>query len=253
MSYDERELKRTLMKIETLLVDIYDDRGIQKKVCPVCESEVRLFTPHGEKLRPNAKCPVCGSLERTRAWWLYYNKIGLLKGIDKKIKLLHFAPEEPFWNAFNRNSNIDYYPVDYNPDYKGIRDVVDITAIPYEDEMFDIIMCNHVLEHIEDEKKALRECYRVLKADGVLFLTVPFYANEQTLENAEYNTDELRSKYYGQCDHVRRYGFDTKVRLQEIFMVEEIDCIKALDFDEKQIIHYGLSQSDVLWRLTKAK
>lgn len=249
MSYDERELKRTLMKIESLLVDIYDDRGIQKKICPVCESEVRLFTPHGEKLRPNAKCPVCGALERTRAWWLYYKKIGLLKGVDKKIKLLHFAPEEPFWNAFNRDSNIDYYPVDYNPDYKGIRDVVDITAIPYEDEMFDIIMCNHVLEHIEDEKKALREVARVLRRDGVLYFTVPISNAEETFENPQYNTEELRSKYYGQKDHVRLYGKDVEIRIQKIFTVEKIILNENMKVEELK--KYGISREEIIWKCNK--
>lgn len=253
MKSDERELKRSIMKLESLLCDIYDAMEIPSKYCPICGSDIRLFTPAGEKLRPNAKCPVCGSLERMRAWWLYYHKIGLLGGVKRRIKLLHFAPEKPFMELYKNDENVDYYPVDYDANFEGIRDRVDITKIPYDDKQFDVIICNHVLEHIQDEKMALKECRRVLKDNGTFFLSVPFSENEGTLEKTEYNTDELRSKYYGQYDHVRLYGLDVSARLQSTFHVEEIDCIDELQLDEKQIRRYGLQKKEIIWKLTKYK
>lgn len=250
MNYDERELKRSIMKVETLLCDIYDALEIPMKCCPVCESGLRLFTPYGERLRPNAKCPICGALERNRAWWLYYKKIGLL-GEHRKVIMLHFAPEKEFYNRFMEDDNIMYYPVDFNPNYPGIIKTVDITNNTYEDESFDIIICNHVLEHIPDENKALSECARVLKKDGVMYLSTPLSGKKETLEKEEYNTDELRSRYYGQHDHVRYYGEDIDIRLNKYFNVQKIDCIKELDLPTEDIKRYGLSSKEYIWRLTK--
>ena len=250
MDYENRELKRSIMKLESMICDIYDALDIPPKICPICESRIRLFTPAGEELRPNAKCPVCGSYERTRAWYLYYLKKCIIPS-NRKIKILHFAPERQLMPLFTENNNIDYYPVDYNNDYYGIRDVVDITDIPYDSDQCDVIICNHVLEHISEEKKALSECYRVLKQDGVFLLSVPFFDIEKTLENPEYNTDELRSKYYGQKDHVRKYGLDVKEHLCGIFDVEEIDCIKELSLDAMQIKKFGLMEKEIIWKLVK--
>ncbi|MDO5572633.1 MAG: class I SAM-dependent methyltransferase [bacterium] len=247
---DERELKRSLMKIETLLTDIYDFMEVPLKHCPVCDTDIRLFTPFGEHLRPNAKCPVCGSLERTRAWWLYYHRVGLL-GDHPFFKLLHFAPEKPLFDQFIKDQNMDYFPVDYDPDFPGIRQAVDITNIPCDDDSFDRIICNHVLEHIVDEQRALQEIKRVLKPNGICYLSVPIdYKMESTLEKEEYDTPELRSRYYGQSDHVRQYGRDFAERVQTSgLVVREINMLDGID--EMGIKKFGINNSDSLWECTK--
>lgn len=157
------------------------------------------------------------------------------------MKILHFAPEPIFHQRFSSIPDVDYYPVDLNPNAYKIRKVVDITDIPFDDNTFDLIMCTHVLEHIPDDKKAMSELYRVLKPNsGVALLTVPIdRTHAKTLENPAYNTPELRSKYYGQSDHVRRYGADYPDRLRAAkFFVEEIKMDKVFDEDDLNI--YGL-------------
>ena len=151
------------------------------------------------------------------------------------MKILHFAPELIFHKRFSSIPDVDYYPVDLNPKAFGIRQVVDITDIPFDDNTFDLIMCTHVLEHIPDDRKAMSELYRVLKPNkGVALLTVPIDNSRTiTLEKPEYNTPELRSKYYKQSDHVRLYGLDYPDRLRAVkFSVEEITLGKVFSNDD---------------------
>lgn len=240
---DERELMKSIVKVESVLEEIWDKLEIPKKECPICKKQVNVFEPYGEKPRPNAMCPSCRSLERTRAQYLYWEK--RIPLISSPIKLLHFAPEQPVRSLFENNAYIDYYPVDFNKNYYGIRDVVDITQIQYEAETFDIIICNHVLEHIPNEQKALSEIHRVLKTDGVCYLSVPTFNIEKTFENPEYNTAELRSKYYGHRDHVRKYGQDVAERLASVFNVEKVDLIKEAGVEKENIKKYGLKKEIV--------
>ena len=161
------------------------------------------------------------------------------------IKILHFAPERIFHARFSAIPDVDYYPVDLNPKAFGIRKVVDITDIPFDDNTFDLIMCTHVLEHIPDDKKAMSELYRVLKPnEGVALLTVPIDSSRAaTFENPEYNTPELRSKYFGQWDHVRIYGLDYPDRLRAVnFSVEEITLGKFLNADDLKA--FGISKNE---------
>lgn len=243
-----RSLERRLMKIESLVVNMYDELELPKKVCPVCGSEVRLFTPAGETLRPNAKCPVCKSLERMRFWWLYFKKIGLIGG-HNPLKLLHFAPERELWKVFSKDFQIDYWPVDLYDESLGIREKVDITDIPYGEE-FDIILCNHVLEHIQDDGQAMKELYRVLKPGGTAYISVPMSGRNETFENSEYNTPELRSKYFGQKDHVRVYGGDFTERLEKAGFT--VRGIRAIDeFSDEEVKKYGLIKWEILFECRK--
>ena len=163
--------------------------------------------------------------------------------------MLHFAPEVMLHKLFSAQENIDYWPVDINPDMPGIRKVVDITNIPFDDNSMDIILCNHVLEHILDEKRALSELFRVLSPRGVAFLNVPIM-KEKTMENPAYNTPELRFKHYGQDDHVRAYGRDYPDRLRATgFKVEVIEIRKEVSHDE--IVKYGLLENETIYLCKK--
>ena len=158
-----------------------------------------------------------------------------LRIMRRGMKILHFAPEPIFYQRFSSIPNVDYWSVDLNPKAFGVRKVVDITNIPFDDNTFDLIMATHVLEHIPDDKKAMSELYRVLKpAVGVALLTVPIKDSLfTTLENPEYNTPELRTKYYGQSDHVRYYGLDYPDRLRAAkFSVDEITLDRILNDDD---------------------
>lgn len=255
-----QELKRE-NKIKSLILEsmeeILDSSTKNKKRCPICNNKFWVYFPYvqGEYSRKNVMCPNCNSLERFRAWWLYYmNKTDIFN--EKKIihKVLHFAPERVLYNKFITLSSIDYYPVDYNPHVYGIKDVIDIQKIKYETEMFDIIICNHVLEHIPDDNAAINELYRVLNKGGIAYISVPgFIVSEPlevTLENIEYNTPELRIKYFGQADHLRRYGWDFVTKLEIAGFKVQIKEINK-DFNCEEIICYGLNKNEKLFLCTK--
>lgn len=250
MSFENDELMFKLMKLETMLSDVYDFLKIPKKHCVVCGNDIKLFEPYGARLRANAKCPVCWSLERTRAWYMFYKDS--CKELKKdNLSILHFAPENALRQIFADVAKDNYYPVDINPDMAGIRDIIDITNIAYEDNKFDIIVCNHVLEHIKDEEKALLELNRVLKDTGKIFLSVPFVNRKETCENDEYSTNELRIQHYGHWDHVRLYGLDVAERLGKVFEVKKLNCVKELELTEEELNKYGLMKEEIIWVLTK--
>lgn len=253
MAENDKDIQIKIMALESMLSDIYDSVVNNKKICPICKNEVRVFLPFGVKIRPDAMCPECRSLERHRALWLYLEKNPKIFSGNQQLKILHFAPERIFYNKISKMENVDYYPVDYNPDYPGIRMQVDITDIQFENEFFDVIICNHVLEHIIDEKKAINELYRVLKANGLALLNSPIdQGREVTLEEPDYNTSELREKYYGQSDHVRLYGRDYKMRLEESgFLVEETFPNKEYSKSERR--KYGLIENEAIYLCKKIK
>ena len=213
------------------------------KKCFICKSEFELFLPYGKPARGNALCRTCKSLERHRFLWFYFenNETFMPRDDNTQIKLLHFAPERALFNVLHNNTAIDYYPVDVDPGRKDIREVVDITNMPYPDDFFNVIICNHVLEHIIDEKKALSELKRVLAKKGKGFITVPANdKNETTIENLDY-TPEERLKYYGQADHVRVYGRDFPTRLSiGLGLDVEIVCAKDI-FTAEQLLKYGIA------------
>ncbi|MBR5225180.1 MAG: class I SAM-dependent methyltransferase [Clostridia bacterium] len=216
--------------------------------CPMCGKALRIYWPYGVMLRPGAQCPHCRGLERHRTLYMYFEKHDLF---DKEnMSLLHFAPEKAFIDLFSSKKNIDYWPVDINPNMPGIRRTADITDIPFEDESMDVIICNHVMEHIPDEGKALREMYRVLKKGGIAVINVPLDENRaETFENPEYNTPELRLKYFGQHDHVRIYGRDYEKRLGKVFTVEKAKPNEKMT--PKELSDYGVWSGDTLYLCRK--
>lgn len=167
------------------------------------------------------------------------------------MKVLHFAPEIIFWQLFSSFKDIDYWPVDLDPSRYGgmVRKQVDITAIPFDDDSFDLIMCSHVLEHIPDDRKAMSELYRVLKLGGMAFLNVPMFNIPATFEKPEYNTPELRSKYYGQRDHVRKYGLDYPQRLHDAGFTVRLLTMNGMG--EKLLKRYGLRGTEKIFLCRK--
>lgn len=215
--------------------------------CPVCKNKINYFIPFGNPPRKHAQCPICYSLERHRAVFLFFNKKELIK---ENIKLLHFAPEKVFFDYFNK-CNLDYWPVDlFMKD--NIRERVDMQNIPYEDNSFDLIFNSHVLEHVPDDFKALNELYRVLKPEqegGCMVVMIPQSRKEATFENKEYNTPELRLKHYGQSNHLRIYGKDFKKRLESVnFKVEEYE---PKDITEEDLVKKYSIQNEKIFFCTK--
>lgn len=212
----------------------------KKVLCPFCNWSGEEFLEHGLKTRKNARCPKCGALERHRLYYLYLQKI-LPK--DKNVKVLHFAPERILSDLFRSFENIDYISADLDSE-KAMKQE-DITKLSFADNTFDIIFCSHVLEHIEDDSKAMREVYRVLRPGGFAILQVPLgKGRKETFEDFSVRSPEEREKVFGQWDHVRIYGQDYIDRLKGAgFEVKIDDFYSALD--DGSCTKYALKKEDI--------
>ncbi len=197
-----------------------------QKFCPICEKTSRCFRPYTDGFVPfeDVECVFCFSHGRHRLLWLYLiQKTNLLDGKPKKV--LHVAPESCFEPMFTKSFGSGYVTADlFNPLARLKMDVMDIQ---YPDQTFDVILCNYVLQEVADDKKALREFYRVLKNDGWAILLAPIFV-EKTLEDPLLQKPEERLKAYSEADSVRVYGPDYVERLREVGF--KISITKVNDF-----------------------
>jgi len=197
--------------------------------CPYCKNSFRRFRPGGIDLpviyekkiigagyRLNDVCPRCNSLDRDRLIYLFLTqKTNLLSA---PLTVFHVAPEGCIRAMISSLPNITYEAgMKYHQGfyYDKNTSILDISNLDFEDETFDVIICNHVLEHIQDDLKAMGELYRILKPGGWAILQVPISKIlENTFEDPEVKTPEEREKIFGQFDHVRIYGQDYVKRLE---------------------------------------
>lgn len=194
----------TLQKLEEIVGSSKDPL-----FCPICHQHAERFRSFGRPKRKGAMCPVCGSLERHRLIWLFINaKTDLLDSRPKK--LLHVAPEKHLSSLLYNFESIEYMSADILSSSAMVR--MDLTAVPFPDESFDVVICNHVFEHIPNDRRAMTELHRILRPGGWAILQVPIYG-ERTLEDPSITDPGERRKLYGQEDHVRKYGRDYKERL----------------------------------------
>lgn len=215
--------------------------------CPCCGGNFREFLPFGVQTRKNAQCPRCLCLERHRLLWLYFQeKTNLFKD---NLKVLHIAPEKWFQKKLKSLSNLDYLSADL--DSSWAMENMDITDINYPDNTFDVILCNHVLEHIPDDHKAMQELYRVLKQGGWAILQVPMDNTKvTTFEDKNITSPEERLRFFGQQDHVRIYGQDYKNRLENAgFKVKVDQYVK--DLDDTLVNKYGLKKDHDIYFCSK--
>ena len=194
---------------------------------PIDGSSYRKFLPYGyQNLRQNALCPGTLSLERHRLLWLYLDR--KTNFLTDAIRVLHVAPEQVFYRKFKSFSHWDYTTTDLHSPLADVK--ADICALPFEDNTYDFILCNHVLEHIQNDLKAMEELYRVLKPGGTAILQVPLEEDrENTFEDDSITDQQERTSIFGQYDHVRVYGQDYYNRLQEVgFKAIPVDFIKEV-------------------------
>ncbi|QED36245.1 class I SAM-dependent methyltransferase [Antarcticibacterium arcticum] len=210
---------------------------------PIDGKTFRKFLPYGyENQRENVLSPSTLSLERHRLLWLYLaRETGFFRD---KLKVLHFAPEQAFYKRFRRLKNLDYTTTDLNSPLADVK--ADITKLPFEDNSYDFILCNHVLEHIPDDTKAMQELYRILRPRGTAILQIPQdLSREKTFEDNSITSKTERAKIFGQYDHVRVYGKDYFNKLRQIgFKVEEVDYTKTLPAEE--IDKYRIAQGEII-------
>jgi SAM-dependent methyltransferase len=216
--------------------------------CPVCESRVSRFLVLGRSQRPNALCPICESQERHRLNWLFIERhTDLLSGAPRS--LLHVAPEPILEERFRCASGVDYLSADLDP----LRAMMpmDLMDIDLPDEAFDAIFCSHVLEHVEDDRRAMRELWRVLAPGGWALLPVPPIRIEKTVEDPSVVDPAERERRFGQWDHVRRYGRDYADRLIEAgFEVRVMGAAELVGAEN--IDRFGVGNGDEVFFCRKA-
>jgi SAM-dependent methyltransferase len=218
--------------------------------CPVCERSFSKFLSYGSDLkhRENVLCPYDLTLERHRLMWLYLkNETDFFTA---NHKLLHIAPEQCFHKTFKKMPNIDYLTGDLESPIADMH--FDLHEIPLEDNRFDIVFCNHVLEHVEDANQCMRELFRVMKPGGWGIFQVPQdMSREETYEDPTITSPEEREKHFWQKDHVRLFAKDYPEWLKRAGF-DVIEYHPKEKFSKEQIEQYRLMENEVLYIARKA-
>lgn len=216
--------------------------------CPCCGGQFPSFLPYGLRARPSARCPRCGSKKRHRLLWLFLRDRTTF--FTERLRVLHFAPERCFRTAFASLPNLDYVTADLRPGKAMLA--IDITAISLGAGSFDAILCSHVLEHVADDRRAMRELFRVLKPGGWAALMVPVEpGRRETFEDPRVVSTGEREQVFGHPDHVRIYGHDIKERLDGAGF-----AARAYRYGEEvgreAVKTYGLTRKDEIYLCTKS-
>ena len=212
---------------------------------PIDGKSYRKFLPYGYgKQRENALSPSTLSLERHRLMWLFLRDETDFFTSKQKQKVLHIAPEQCFLDIFRNQNNLDYTTSDIKSPIADVK--ADICNLPFENNCYDIIFCNHVLEHIADDTRAMQELFRVLKPGGMGIFQIPQdLSRKKTFEDNTIVDKKERAKIFGQYDHVRIYGLDYFEKLRAIgFKVEEIDYTKKIE--QKEMKRFCLMKNEIL-------
>lgn len=216
--------------------------------CPCCNRAFRKFLPFGVKQRQNAQCPGCDSLERHRLLWLYLkHKTNLF---TDRLTILHISPESFFQKEFKSMKNINYISSDLTSPIAMVK--IDITEIPYKEKSFDVILCCHVLEHISDDRKAMREILRVLKPRGWAILQSPIDPSRKvTLEDQKGMAMEDRERLFGEFDHLRIYGRDYKKRLEVEGFIVKVESFTQ-EMGVNMVKRYGCQEDEDIYICSKS-
>ncbi|MFT4983617.1 MAG: SAM-dependent methyltransferase [Flavobacterium sp.] len=212
---------------------------------PIDGKSFKTFLPYGYGTqRNNVLSPSTLSLERHRLLWLFLNEESDFFTSTVTKKVLHFAPEQAFYKLFRNQKNLDYTTTDLLSPLADVK--ADICNLPFEDNQYDVILCNHVLEHIPDDTKAMQELYRVLKPGGMAILQIPQELSRAVTFSDDTITDQKeRAKIFGQYDHVRIYGRDYFDKLRSIgFKVIEEDYTNKIA--PKMVEKYCLAKGEII-------
>ncbi len=210
---------------------------------PINKKSYRKFLPYGYvRQRNHALSPGTLSLERHRLLWLYLERE--TDFFKKSLKVLHVAPEQAFYKSFKKLDNIDYTTTDLHSPLANVK--ADICDLPFKENQFDVILCNHVLEHIPNDKKAMKELFRVLKPGGWAILQVPLDSKRlKTFQDDTITDPKERMRVFGQYDHVRLYGMDYFEKLEKIgFSTQAIIYAEELTLEE--ITRFGVVSHEII-------
>ena len=210
---------------------------------PIDGKSFKMFLPYGYgNQRNNVLSPSTLSLERHRLLWIYLQNETDFFTANKKV--LHFAPEQAFYKLFRNQKNLEYTTTDLLSPLADVK--ADICNLPFKDNEYDVILCNHVLEHIPDDTKAMQELFRVLKPGGMAILQIPQDLNrDKTFADDSIVDQKERAKIFGQYDHVRIYGRDYFDKLRSVgFTVVEEDYTSKISAD--LVEKYCLAKGEII-------
>lgn len=218
--------------------------------CPVCKKSFSKFLSYGSDVahRENVLCPYDLTLERHRLMWLYLKEQSNFFSANN-LDVLHIAPEQCFHKKFKNQKNLNYLTGDL---VSPIADMhFDLHEIPLEDNRFDVVFCNHVLEHVDDAHQCMSELYRVMKPGGWGIMQVPLdYTRDTTYEDASITSPEEREKHFWQKDHVRLFGNDYPEWLKKAgFEVETFDVNQK--YSSEMVDRYRLIKEEMIFVVSK--
>ncbi len=253
--------KRPIRKIR----DVLNKRGNKRK-CYVCENTFNHFSKYhgGWKNKPefytrlnmvgsdidNFGCPYCSSHDRERHLFMFFDKIDLWKRM-LNFNILHFAPEINLSKKINLLNPTKYIKADLYPKKENI-DKIDVANIPYGDNAFDLVICNHVLEHVPEYYKAIKEIFRVLKPNGIAILQTPYSKLlNQNFEDKNINTDKEKLFFYSETDHFRIFSENHFLKdLKQVGF--KLKILENSDyFDEKTSYYFGINHKEDLIQVIK--
>lgn len=210
-----------------------------KYCCPFCGYSSDLMWPLGADNEATRKykivgggrrnymrCIKCGSSDRERLIYLYLKDyVHAFEGKGKTV--LHIAPEPHIASVFREESSCRYFAGDSFAEgyqYPNYVQNMNVLNLPFDSDQFDIVICNHVLEHVPNDKQAMSELQRVLRPSGIALLQVPIsYELEHTIEDPNIQDPAQKERLFGQRDHCRLYGNDYVTRLTESgFVVNKV-------------------------------
>jgi len=213
--------------------------------CPISGKTYRKFLPYGRiTVRENALCPYSQSLERHRLMWLFLKE--KTNFFTAPLRVLHIAPEICFIKEFEKLPNLtEYTTADLESPLAKVK--MDIHKMPFKDNTFEVVFCNHVMEHVENDIKAMQEIFRVMKPNAWAIIQSPMDMSlDSTFEDANITSPQERERFFGQSDHLRMYGKDYAERLRKAgFEVVEDDFVKTLPTEK--IKRYALPPEEIIY------
>jgi len=222
--------------------------------CPICKFKASKFLPYGKDyeaikkykivgmgFRQNAICPNCFSKDRERLSYLFLEKLINEKSINYSSKIIHFSPEISLEKNFFRKYFSNYFTADIIKNKSDF--IIDLQNFNFKEKNFDLVICNHVLEHIENDIKALENIYSILKPGGIAILQAPL----STIIDVDFKKEDAisdidRLNFYGQSDHVRIYS--EKNYLQKIKNIGFNLNINEMIIEKNYLPSYGLNKSE---------
>lgn len=223
-----------------------DACAVTDHLCNLCGKKSCFLDHHRVKCWQHIKCPHCKTYDRHRLLYFYLQE--KTNAFTANISLLHFAPEPILEKIFKEHNNINYVTADL---YQQAMLKLDIQNMDLPDNTFDAIICYHVLEHVPDDIKAMKELFRILKPGGWALIEVPLSPNPETFEDPTIVKISDRVKYFGQEDHVRLYGWKNfKERLEAAgFQVLVDNYVKTLPAEK--VKKYRLCINEDIYLCTK--